>query len=96
LSEAGGPPLSLLASTRGGLDVAPRDLTSLEHHLRTTVSSQTAVAVRHPMRSALWVWPFAASLSAEWWLRRRPWIPLSGPAGAPADSSNHWIELTLD
>jgi hypothetical protein len=69
--EADGPPLSLLAATRGGVDVVPRDITSLEHHLRTTVSGQPALAVRHPMRSALWVWPFAASLSAEWWLRRR-------------------------
>jgi hypothetical protein len=69
--DADGPPLSLLAATRGGVDVTPHALAALERHLRATVSGQSTKAVRRPMRSVLWVWPFAACLSAEWWLRRR-------------------------
>jgi hypothetical protein len=69
--EADGPPLSLLASTRGGVDTASGDLAAVERHLRETLAGQPASANRHPMRSVLWVWPFAACLSGEWWLRRR-------------------------
>jgi hypothetical protein len=69
--ESVGPPLALLATTRGGVDVGPDDLAPLERHLRATVLSTTADAIRRPMRSAWWFVPFAACLSTEWWLRRR-------------------------
>jgi hypothetical protein len=69
--EAIGPPLALAASTHGGVHVGPDDLTALEQHLRATLPSTTAEAVRRPMRSIWWLLPFGTCLSAEWWLRRR-------------------------
>jgi hypothetical protein len=69
--EAGGPPLALLATTRGGVDVDSGNLAALERHLRATTPSAGAQAVGYPLRSAWWLVPFCAALSAEWWLRRR-------------------------
>jgi hypothetical protein len=65
------PPLSWLATTRGGIDVKPSELGSLARHLRRTVAGESSSAPRHPMRSAVWFVPFAGCLSLEWWLRRR-------------------------
>jgi hypothetical protein len=64
-------PLSLLATSRGGIDVSPDRLADLEAYLRREISAPPARATTHPMRSGWWVVPFAACLSAEWWLRRR-------------------------
>jgi len=64
-------PLSLLATSRGGIDVSPDRLADLEAYLRREISAPPVRTIIHPMRSAWWIAPFAASLSAEWWLRRR-------------------------
>jgi hypothetical protein len=64
-------PLSLLATSRGGIDVSPDRLADLEAYLRREISAPPVRTTIHPMRSVWWIVPFAASLSAEWWLRRR-------------------------
>jgi len=64
-------PLSLLATSRGGIDVSPDRLADLEAYLRREISAPPVRTTIHPMRSGWWIVPFAASLSAEWWLRRR-------------------------
>ncbi len=64
-------PLSLLATSRGGIDVSPDRLADLEAYLRREVSAPPVRTTAHPMRSGWWIVPFAACLSAEWWLRRR-------------------------
>ena len=64
-------PLSLLATSRGGLDVSPDRLADLEAYLRREVSAPPVRTTAHPMRSGWWIVPFAACLSTEWWLRRR-------------------------
>lgn len=66
-----GPPLSLLADSRGGIDVTPDKLSELEQRLRRDVTAPPTRVERRPMRSTWWMLPFAACLSAEWWLRRR-------------------------
>jgi hypothetical protein len=65
------PALSLLSSSHGGVDVSPDSLPALEAFVRRTATAPTAAVVRHPMRSVWWMLPFAACLSAEWWIRRR-------------------------
>jgi len=65
------PPLSWLASTRGGMDVKPQEIDTLARHLRQSIAADSAAIPRHPMRSAIWFIPFAGCLSLEWWLRRR-------------------------
>jgi hypothetical protein len=69
--EAAGPPLALLAQSHGGVNVTVDDLATLERDVRRTVLTQTVPTIRHPMRAAWWMIPFAACLSGEWWLRRR-------------------------
>jgi hypothetical protein len=64
-------PLSLLATSRGGIDVSPDRLADLEAYLRREVSAPPVRTTTHPMQSGWWMVPFAACLSAEWWLRRR-------------------------
>ena len=64
-------PLSLLATSRGGIDVSPDRLADIEAYLRREVSAPPVRPTAHPMRSGWWIVPFAACLSAEWWLRRR-------------------------
>jgi len=61
----------MLASSHRGIDVAPERLADLEGLIRRTVASPRFSIARHPMRSAWWMLPFAACLSAEWWMRRR-------------------------
>lgn len=65
------PPLSWLASARGGMDVKPSEIDALARRLRRSIAADPAAASRHPMRSAIWFVPFAGCLSLEWWLRRR-------------------------
>jgi hypothetical protein len=65
------PALGMLASSHRGIDVTPERLTDLETLLRRSVESHRMSIVRHPMRSAWWMLPFATCLSAEWWMRRR-------------------------
>jgi len=64
-------PLSLLATSRGGIDVSPDRLADLEAYLRREVSAPPVRTTTHPMRSGWWIVPFAAGLTGEWWLRRR-------------------------
>jgi len=65
------PALSMLAASHHGIDVTADRLDDAERFIRNAVSSPHTRAVHHPMRSAWWFAPFAACLSAEWWLRRR-------------------------
>jgi hypothetical protein len=71
LRSADMPSLSMLAASHRGIDVTPDRIGELERFVRTAVTPLRATRVRHPMRSAWWMLPFAACLSAEWWLRRR-------------------------
>jgi hypothetical protein len=68
--EPSGPPLSLLASTQGGVDVGPDRIEGLERFLRSKAAGARVPMQRRPMRSVWWIVPFAAALSGEWWLRR--------------------------
>jgi hypothetical protein len=70
-AEPIGPPLSMLAASRGGIDVTPEHLSDLEAYLRREVSAPPVRTTTRPMRSGLWILPFAACLGGEWWLRRR-------------------------
>jgi hypothetical protein len=65
------PRLSMLADSHRGIDVTPARIAELERFVRANVVPPRTSQVRHPMRSAWWFFPFAACLSAEWWLRRR-------------------------
>lgn len=65
------PSLSMLASSHRGIDVTPDRLADLERFVRTTVTPPRTTTIRHPMRSAWWMAPFAMCLSVEWWSRRR-------------------------
>jgi len=69
--DAASPALSMLASSHRGIDVTPERLIELERFVRRSVESPRVPIIRHPMRSAWWMLPFAACLSAEWWMRRR-------------------------
>ena len=68
--EPSGPPLSLLASTHGGVDVGPDRLNVLERFVRSNAAGTPVPMQRRPMRSVWWIVPFAAALSGEWWVRR--------------------------
>jgi hypothetical protein len=65
------PSLAMLASSHRGIDVTSDHLADLERFVRNAINAPPTSHVTHPMRSALWIVPFAACLSAEWWLRRR-------------------------
>jgi hypothetical protein len=64
-------PLSILSASHQGIDVAPERIADLERFVRRATTAPAARIVRHPMRSAWWMLPFAACLSGEWWQRRR-------------------------
>jgi hypothetical protein len=64
-------PLSMLATSHGGIDVTPDRLDAIEKWARATVAAPTTTVRRHPMRSAWWMIPLTACLSTEWWIRRR-------------------------
>jgi hypothetical protein len=66
-----GAPLAVLASSHRGIDVSPDRIPELERFVRRAVVAPRTRQIRHPMRSAWWMLPFALCLSAEWWLRRR-------------------------
>lgn len=70
-AEPFGPPLAMLAASRGGIDVTPDHLPDLEAYLRREVSAAPVRMTTHPMRSGWWILPFAACLGGEWWLRRK-------------------------
>jgi hypothetical protein len=64
-------PLSMLASSHGGIDVTPDRIDRVEEWVRSTVQTPATRQARHPMRSVWWMIPLTACLSADWWLRRR-------------------------
>jgi hypothetical protein len=64
-------PLALLSASHNGIDVTPNNIDEVERFIRRTVTAPTSPVTRRPMRSAWWMIPFAACLSAEWYLRRR-------------------------
>jgi len=64
-------PLSMLASSHRGIDASADRLDEVARFVRRAVAAPRAAVVRRPMRSAWWMLPFAACLSAEWWRRRR-------------------------
>jgi hypothetical protein len=64
-------PLALLSASHQGIDVAPDNVAALEQFIRRNVIAPAAPVTHRPMRSVWWMIPFAACLSAEWWLRRR-------------------------
>jgi len=64
-------PLSMLSSSRQGIDVTPDRIDTLEQFVRRTAPPPPATITRHPMQSPWWMIPFAACLSIEWYLRRR-------------------------
>jgi len=70
-ARAASAPLSLLAASHGGIDVAPGDLSSLVRAIRRDIAAPRVRVTRRPMRSVWWMIPFAACLGGEWWLRRR-------------------------
>lgn len=70
-AAAARPPLSLLSSSRRGVDVTPERLEELERFIRAAVTEQHGETVRRPMRAIWWLLPFLAALSGEWWIRRR-------------------------
>jgi hypothetical protein len=71
VARPAGPPLSLLAESRGGQNVAATEIPTMAKTLRQSIASPTVRVERRPMRSAWWLVPFAACLGGEWWLRRR-------------------------
>lgn len=70
-AEPIGPPLAMLAASRGGVDVTPERLADLEHQLRSEIGAAPVRTTTHPMRSGWWTLPFAVCLGGEWWLRRK-------------------------
>jgi len=66
-----GPPLALLSASRRGIDVTPQRLGELGAFVRESVNAAAAGVERRPLRASWWLFAFAASLCAEWWLRRR-------------------------
>lgn len=62
--------LEQLAAATGGVTVLAGEERTLGVRLRGDVPPAVRTATR-PMRSPWWMLPFAACLSAEWWLRRR-------------------------
>jgi hypothetical protein len=71
IGEAPAAPLSLLATSHAGIDVAPSNVADLESHIRRAIAGSSIEQRRYPMRSPWWVVPFTLSLCLEWWLRRR-------------------------
>jgi hypothetical protein len=58
-------------ATRGGRAFGASQLSLLAAALRSAIHPTPRRERWHPLRSFWWLLPFALSLSAEWWLRRR-------------------------
>ena len=63
--------LSTAIAAHGGTVVNAGDENALVTMLRRSASRRDVSTQVHPMRSPLWIIPFAACLGGEWWLRRR-------------------------
>jgi hypothetical protein len=71
-AQAGpGPPLALLSSSQRGIDVTPQRLGELGAFVRESVIGAAGGVEGRPLRASWWLFVFAGSLCAEWWLRRR-------------------------
>ena len=70
-ATSAGLPLSLLAESRGGRNVAAGDIQALTQTLRQEVATPAVRVERRPMRSLWWFAPFVACLGGDWYLRRR-------------------------
>ena len=49
-----------------GIDVTPDHVAEIAQFIRRTVTAHESPVTRRPMRSAWWMIPFTACLSAEW------------------------------
>ena len=67
--------LAAFTSAHGGTVVAAAQLAELPSVLARALQPLPRRVVWHPMRSAWWLFPFAAALSLEWFLRRRRSLP---------------------
>ena len=65
------PLLAAWAAAHGGQVVAESELAGLAPAIVRAVAPSRETRVIHPMRSALWLIPFALAVGAEWFLRRR-------------------------
>ncbi len=63
--------MEAVATGSGGLFVTDGDVGPLVDQWLRARGSERRPEPRYPMRSWWWVLPFVASLSGEWWLRRR-------------------------
>jgi hypothetical protein len=63
--------LSAAVAASGGTVVSDGEEASLVRRLQEAATRVSAQSEAYPMRSALWILPFAACLCGEWWLRRR-------------------------
>jgi hypothetical protein len=63
--------LEASVAAHGGITVETDDEATLIARARQSHSSTTEPREVRPMRSPLWIVPFAGCLAAEWWLRRR-------------------------
>jgi hypothetical protein len=63
--------LATAITAHGGTVVNSGDEETLITMLRGSASPRDMSTRVHPMRSPLWIIPFAACLGGEWWLRRR-------------------------
>ena len=63
--------LSAFASSRGGAVVPMAELDELPARITAAISSTVSDTPTNPMRSPIWIIPFAGLLGVEWWSRRR-------------------------
>jgi len=63
--------LDRLVNATGGLNVEASDAARVASALVEAKPPLPAVTAIRPMRSVWWMFPFAALLGGEWWLRRR-------------------------
>ena len=75
-----GPPdtrdlFAMWIAARGGRVVDDGNPRALTAGLLGALHPAPRAEIRHPMRSAWWIIPFALALCGEWWLRRRRGLP---------------------
>jgi hypothetical protein len=63
--------LSALSASRRGSLIEASQLAVLRERLGSAIRPAQHVETWYPMRSPLWIIPFAIALGAEWWWRRR-------------------------
>ncbi|HYW32947.1 MAG TPA: hypothetical protein VE869_15715 [Gemmatimonas sp.] len=63
--------LQLWARTHGGVALRQAALSELPGAVLAAIGPSQRIIPWYPMRSTLWIVPFAGLLAAEWWIRRR-------------------------